>query len=253
MLAVENIHVRYGQIEVLHGVPLHVQEGEIVAVLGANGAGKSTLIKTLIGWLEPSSGEITLQGERLTRLSAWERVKRGMAIVPEGGRLFRDLSVEDNLRLGAYLQDENALKEQIEIVYTLFPILAERRKQVSKTLSGGEQQRVLIARSLAQEAKVLLLDEPTSNLDIKHQLEVMNLTKKLVTEEKIAAAVAIHDLNLAFRYCDKIVMLKAGKVFAAGEAHAVLTQEILRKVYGVEVVVNQTNNIPYIIPIAPLQ
>jgi len=119
-------------------------------------------------------------------------------------------------------------------------------------LSGGEQQKVLIARSLAQEAKVLLLDEPTSNLDIKHQLEVMNLTRKLVTNEKLAAAVAIHDLNLAARYCDKIVLLKDGEVFAAGNAHAVLSPETIKTVYGVEVAINRTNNISYIIPIAPL-
>ncbi len=119
-------------------------------------------------------------------------------------------------------------------------------------LSGGEQQRVLIARSLAQEAKVLLLDEPTSNLDIKHQLEVMELTRKLVTREQLAAAVAIHDLNLACRFCDKIVMLKEGKIFAAGETSAVLTSDNLRAVYGVDVVITCTNNISYIVPIAPL-
>jgi iron complex transport system ATP-binding protein len=120
-------------------------------------------------------------------------------------------------------------------------------------LSGGEQQRVLIARSLAQEAKFLLLDEPTSNLDIKHQLEVMNLTRNLVENKRLAAAVAIHDLNLARRFCDKILMMKDGKIFAAGKAETVMTPENIQTVYGVEVVIQATNNIPFIVPIAPIQ
>jgi iron complex transport system ATP-binding protein len=119
-------------------------------------------------------------------------------------------------------------------------------------LSGGEQQRVLIARSLAQEAQVLLLDEPTSNLDIRHQLEVMELTRKLVSTQNLSAAIAIHDLNLAFRYCDKIVMMHKGKIYAAGNAQTVLTAENIRTVYAVDVEVNYSRSVPYIVPLAPL-
>ncbi|NLB75881.1 MAG: ABC transporter ATP-binding protein [Crenarchaeota archaeon] len=119
-------------------------------------------------------------------------------------------------------------------------------------LSGGEQQRVLIARSLAQEAKVLLLDEPTSNLDIRHQLEVMDLTRKLVSNERLSAAIAIHDLNLAARFCDRIVMMRDGKIFAAGTPSDVLTAGNIRSVYGVKVKISYDRNGLYIIPIAPL-
>jgi iron complex transport system ATP-binding protein len=119
-------------------------------------------------------------------------------------------------------------------------------------LSGGEQQRVLVARAVAQEAKVLLLDEPTSNLDIKHQLEVMELTRKLVQKEGLSAAVAIHDLNLAARYCDKIVMMKNGRVFAAGDVASVLSVDNIIEVYGVEVEITYCRNSPFIVPIAPI-
>jgi iron complex transport system ATP-binding protein len=119
-------------------------------------------------------------------------------------------------------------------------------------LSGGEQQRVLIARSIAQEAKVLLLDEPTSNLDIRHQLEVMELTRELVAKENLSAAVAIHDLNLAARYCDKIVMMQQGDIYATGTAEAVLSQQNIRKVYGVEAKVDFGGAVPFIIPLSAL-
>ncbi len=119
-------------------------------------------------------------------------------------------------------------------------------------LSGGEQQRVLIARSLAQEAKVLLLDEPTSNLDIRHQLEVMSLTREIVSKQSLSAVIAIHDLNLASRFCDRIMMMQAGNIYAAGNPSSVLTAENIRLVYGVEVEINYSRKSPYIIPIAPL-
>lgn len=216
MLSVENIHVRYGQIEVLHGIPLHVQEGEIVAVLGANGAGKSTLIKTLIGWLEPSSGEITFEGERLTRLSAWERVKRGMAIVPEGGRLFRDLSVEDNLRLGAYLQDENALKEQLEVVYSLFPILAERRKQVSKTLSGGEQQMLAIGRAMMSKPRLLLIDEVSMGLMPILVRRVFQVIREL-REHHVSILLVEQNAFEALKIVNRAYVLENGHIILEGQ------------------------------------
>jgi branched-chain amino acid transport system ATP-binding protein len=216
MLSVENLHVRYGQIEVLHGVPLHVQEGEIVAVLGANGAGKSTLIKTLIGWLEPSEGEISFQGERLTHLSAWERVRRGMAIVPEGGRLFRDLSVEDNLRLGAFLQDENTLKEQLEVVYTLFPILAERRKQVSKTLSGGEQQMLAIGRAMMSKPRLLLIDEVSMGLMPILVRRVFQVIREL-REHHVSILLVEQNAFEALKIVNRAYVLENGHIILEGQ------------------------------------
>ncbi|NOZ70746.1 MAG: ABC transporter ATP-binding protein [Chloroflexi bacterium] len=164
MLHIHDLDVYYGHIHALHQVSLEVQEGEAVAVLGANGAGKSTLIKSIMGWEKPASGQILFQNEVLDRLPAWERVKRGLALVPEGGRLFGDISVADNLRLGAYLQPEAVIREQMDMVYKLFPVLAERQKQTAKTLSGGEQQMLAIARALMGRPRLLLIDEVSMGL-----------------------------------------------------------------------------------------
>ena len=164
MLSVRNLDVFYGRIQALHDVSLEVGEHEAVAVLGANGAGKSTLIKTLMGWISPRQGEIFFENQNINKLSPWERVNQGLALVPEGGRVFRDLSVDDNLRLGAYLQPEDEIKKQREIVYQLFPVLKERQTQVAKTLSGGEQQMLAIGRAMMSKPRLLMIDEVSMGL-----------------------------------------------------------------------------------------
>lgn len=165
LLSVENLFVSYGQVQVLHGISLHVDEGEAVAILGANGAGKSTLMKALIGWLKPRSGRIKFAGEDITSLPPWERAIRGLSLVPEGGRIFPELSVEENLRLGAYLErDKKALQEGMELVFTLFPRLAERRRQQAGTLSGGERQMLAIGRAVMRKPRLLLVDEISMGL-----------------------------------------------------------------------------------------
>ncbi len=164
MLQVTDLDVSYGQVQALREVSLTVGSEEAVAVLGANGAGKSTLIKSLVGWLLPKRGHVQFDGHDVTYLSPWERAGLGMALVPEGGRVFRDLSVLDNLRLGAYLQSGEAIREQLEVVFDLFPVLAERKTQVAKTLSGGEQQMLAIARAMMSRPKLLLVDEISMGL-----------------------------------------------------------------------------------------
>lgn len=164
MLSVRNLDVFYGRIQALHDVSLEVGEHEAVAVLGANGAGKSTLIKTLMGWISPRQGEIFFENQNINKLSPWERVNQGLALVPEGGRVFRDLSVDDNLRLGAYLQPEEEIRKQREIVYQLFPVLKERQTQVAKTLSGGEQQMLAIGRAMMSKPRLLMIDEVSMGL-----------------------------------------------------------------------------------------
>ncbi len=165
LLSVENLFVSYGQVQVLHGISLHVDEGEAVAILGANGAGKSTLMKALIGWLKPRHGRIKFAGEDITSLPPWERAIRGLSLVPEGGRIFPELSVEENLRLGAYLErDKKALQEGMELVFTLFPRLAERRRQQAGTLSGGERQMLAIGRAVMRRPRLLLVDEISMGL-----------------------------------------------------------------------------------------
>jgi branched-chain amino acid transport system ATP-binding protein len=164
MLEIRKLDVFYGQIQALHQVSLAVTEREAVAVLGANGAGKSTLIKAIMGWEKPKRGEIGFDGKVINQMSPWERVNLGMALAPEGGRVFRDLSVTDNLRLGGYLEADTALNEQMEFVFELFPVLAERRKQTAKTLSGGEQQMLALGRAMMSNPKLLLIDEASMGL-----------------------------------------------------------------------------------------
>ena len=255
-ITVQGLTFSYRSTPSLAGVSLTLQESEILGLIGPNGSGKTTLLKCMNKILEPKQGTILLDKQEVKKMSRLE-VARHVGYVPQSAVSNpMALPVCEVVLMGRrpYIGWQSSERDIAKVWDALKALDIEHLAMRDfYELSGGEQQRVLIARSLAQEAKVLLLDEPTSNLDIKHQLEVMNLTRKLVTKEKIAATVAIHDLNLAFRYCDKIVLLKAGKVFAAGKACTVLNPEILRTVYGVEVVINQTNNIPYIIPIEPLQ
>ncbi len=165
MLRVENLVVRYGDIQVIHGISLEVGEGESVAMIGANGAGKTTLLRTIMGLHRSFEGSITLDGDDIGSLPAWDRSRRGIAMVPEGRRVFPDLTVEENLMIGAYSQpDAGKVKALAAEVYSLFPILEERRRQVSKTLSGGEQQMLAIGRALMAQPRLLLVDEVSTGL-----------------------------------------------------------------------------------------
>lgn len=165
MLNVHDLDVHYGHIQALHGVSLEVGADEAVAVLGANGAGKSSLIKALTGWQRTSAGRIILGGRDITALPPWERVHLGLATVPESGRVFRDLTVQQNLELGAYAVSDRAVTgRRTDEVLELFPVLGERRKQIAKTLSGGEQQMLAIARALMTSPKLLLIDEVSMGL-----------------------------------------------------------------------------------------
>jgi iron complex transport system ATP-binding protein len=224
-------------------------------MIGPNGSGKTTLLKCINKILEPKQGHILIGGKKIKKMSRLE-VAKHMGYVPQNSAANPNaLPVFEVVLMGRrpHFTWQSGEKDT-EKVWAALKMLNIEHLALRDfyELSGGEQQKVLIARSLAQEAKVLLLDEPTSNLDIKHQLEVMSLTRRLVANEKLAAVVAIHDLNLAFRYCDKIVMMKEGKIFAAGDAHSVLTAESISSVYRVEVEINYNNKIPYIVPIGPL-
>jgi branched-chain amino acid transport system ATP-binding protein len=164
MLSIEHVDFYYRRIQALHDVSLEVGQEEAVAVLGANGSGKSTLIKTIAGWQKPRRGTIRFDGLDVTTLTPWARASLGMSLVPEGGRVFRDLSVADNLRLGAYNQSKEFTAAQTEVVFELFPVLGERRKQIAKTLSGGEQQMLAIARAMMSHPRLLLVDEISMGL-----------------------------------------------------------------------------------------
>jgi len=165
MLQLVDLRVKYGTIEVLHGIQLTVKPGEIVTILGANGAGKSTTLLTISGLVRPSAGEILLDGLPLHKMPPHEVVRRGVAHVPEGRRVFGTLTVQENLNLGAFTQtDGSRIQQTLQWIYELFPILAERRRQLAGTLSGGEQQMLAIARGLMSQPRILLLDEPSLGL-----------------------------------------------------------------------------------------
>ena len=165
MLVVKDLEVRYGDINVIHGISFDIDEGESVAIIGANGAGKTTLLRTLMGLHLEFQGTILLDGEDIGRLPAWERSGRGLAMVPEGRRVFPDLTVEENLAIGAYSRtDRQEIEKSMKEVYTLFPILDQRKRQVSKTLSGGEQQMLAIGRAFMASPRLLLVDEVSTGL-----------------------------------------------------------------------------------------
>jgi iron complex transport system ATP-binding protein len=252
-LVAENVTFSYHNTPSLKDVSLELEESQILGIIGPNGSGKTTLLKCINKILKPQQGTIAIDAKELKKMSRLEIAKH-IGYVPQSSVAPSALTVFEVVLMGRrpHIGWQSSEKD-IEKAWQVLAMLNIENIAMRdfNELSGGEQQRVLIARSLAQEAKVLLLDEPTSNLDIKNQLEVMDLTRVLVEKEKIAAIVAIHDLNLAARYCDKIVMMKDGKIFASGDACSVLTPECIRTVYGVEVVINHTNNIQQIVPIRP--
>lgn len=252
-LTVNDVTFSYQSALSLDKVSLEIPETQILGIIGPNGSGKTTLLKCINKILKPKKGSIILDGQEIQKMSRLEIAKH-IGYVPQSSVKPYELNVFEIVLMGRrphigwQSSETDADKTWKALEMLGIEHLALRH---FNELSGGEQQRVLIARSLAQEAKILLLDEPTSNLDIKHQLEVMELTRMLVTKKNIASVIAIHDLNLASRYCDKIVMMKNGKIFSAGDVSSVLTPESIRSVYSVDVVVNYTNNIQQIVPIRP--
>ena len=243
--------LRYGytpEREVVKGVSFAVQAGECMAVLGTNGVGKTTMLKCINRILRPTAGEVLVDGLPVRRLSGRELAQR-IGYVPQGCE-FADSSVFDAVLLGRkpFLQWD-VTKGDLEIVQEVLKRmgLEEYANRDVNALSGGEQQNVSIARALAQQAPVLLFDEPTSNLDIKNQLDVLDITRQVVRRQNLAAVVIIHDLNLALRFADKFLVMKDGTVFAFG-GKAVVNAETIRQVYGVYAQVVEYDGRPVVIP-----
>jgi iron complex transport system ATP-binding protein len=254
-ITVQGVTFSYRSTPTLNAVSMQLQNSEVLGMVGPNGSGKTTLLKCINKILEPKQGKILLGEQTLKKMSRLDVAKQ-IGYVPQSTSGNNEATtVFEMVLMGRrpHVTWQSSIKDEEKVWEALKTLNVEHLAMRNfYELSGGEQQRVLVARSLAQEAKVLLLDEPTSNLDIRHQLEVMDLTRKLVANQKLSAAVAIHDLNLASRYCDKIVMMKEGRVFAAGEAKDVLSAENIGVAYGVEVEIGYCKNNPYIIPIAPI-
>lgn len=252
-LNVNGVRFRYGSRDILQDVELETKSGEVLAVIGANGAGKSTLIRCINRILKPYMGTVFLDGKEFSRFNAKERACM-MGYVPQTAKDVFSFNVMETVLMGRKPHISWGIgKRDLEIVNAV--LLRMGLKQFVERqlyeLSGGERQKVLIARALAQEPEVLLLDEPTSNLDVRHQLEVMELVQGIALQQKKCVLMVVHDLNLAARFADQILMLKDGVVFAAGKPQDVLVPENIKAVYGVESMIINTELGMYVITIKP--
>ena len=230
LLRLEGVNTYYGPIHILQDSNLVVGEGELVCLLGGNASGKSTTLKTILGLVRPRTGRVLLAGEDVTRLPTAHRIKRGLAIVPENRRLFGPMTVLENLEMGAYLRPRADLKEEFERVYTLFPLLYERRSQLAGTLSGGEQQMVAMGRALMSKPKLLLMDEPSMGLApilVERSFEII----KQVNDAGVAMLVVEQNANVSLSIADRGYVLSTGRIVLEGRAGDLLENEDLRKAY----------------------
>lgn len=231
LLEIKDLHVKYGNIEVLHGIDISINEGEIVAILGANGAGKSTTLVTISGLLKPSAGSIFFRETPLHRLPGHEVVKQGIAQVPEGRRIFGTLTVQENINLGAFICKDRALIERTqEWIYELFPILAERRNQLAGTLSGGEQQMLAIGRALMSQPKILLLDEPSLGL-APLLVRTIFQTIREINRKGVTIVLVEQNARAALKLADRGYVLEVGNIVLEDSAEALIANPNVQSAY----------------------
>ena len=231
MLEVSNLDVFYGKSQALREVSLKVNEGEIVALVGANGAGKTTLLNTVSGVLRPASGSVEFLGKRIDRLAPHKIMKLGICQIPEGRKLFSDMTVGENLEMGAYSsQAWKRRKETLEQVYQLFPVLKERRKQSAKKLSGGERQMVAIGRGLMSSPRLCMFDEPSYGLAPKLFSEVLEVIKHL-REQGITILLVEQNVRNTLETADRAYVLENGRIVLEGKGKDLLQNELVKKAY----------------------
>ncbi|MGL5649433.1 MAG: ABC transporter ATP-binding protein [Clostridium sp.] len=233
-LKVENLNFFIDNKQILDNIKLEIKEGQFVGIIGSNGSGKSTLLKNIYRIYKPKSGKITIDNENMGKMSNREVAKRLAVLAQETGSEF-DFAVEDVVKMGRYPYKnlfEDYSDKDLELVSKMLKKvgLENFKERTFNSLSGGEKQRVLIARALVQDAKFLILDEPTNHLDVGYQLQVMDMVKEL----KMTTFAAIHDMNIAAMYCDYLIVIKKGKIIKKGRTEEILTKELIKELFNVE-------------------
>ena len=229
MLKVNNLKVNFGGIEAVKGISFEVKEGEIVTLIGSNGAGKSTTLRTISGIVKPVDGSIEFEGTDITKVNSSDIVKMGITLCPEGRRVFPDMTVLENIKIGAYLRSDD-LTNDIERCYRLFPILKERNKQLAGTLSGGEQQMLAVARSLMSRPKIMMLDEPSLGLAPLVVQDIFKIIKE-INSEGVTILLIEQNANMALRIANKAYVLETGKITMDGTGRELLDNESIKEAY----------------------
>lgn len=232
MLKIQDLRVAYGGIEALKGIDLEVEEGKIVALIGANGAGKSTTLRSIVGLVKPETGMITYNDQDLSKVQTKDLVKKGITLVPEGRRVFDNLTVLENLKIGAfYRKDDKGIKNDLEWVYTLFPRLKERTWQLAGTLSGGEQQMLAVGRALMSRPKLLMMDEPSLGLAPLIVKEIFNIIQQIHREHGVTILLIEQNANVSLKIADKAYVMETGRITLQGTGEELLANEEVKKAY----------------------
>ncbi len=229
ILSIKDLQVNYGGIEAVKGISFDVPQGSIVTLIGANGAGKSSTLRTVAGLVKPSSGSIRFMGEEITGKGPTDIVKKGITLVPEGRRIFADLSVLENLKIGAYLRKDD-IREDLDWVYSLFPRLKERAWQAGGTLSGGEQQMLAVGRALMSRPKLMMMDEPSLGLAPIVVRDIFNIIRE-INKRGVTILLIEQNANMALQTADFGYVLETGRISLSGSGSALLTNEAVKKAY----------------------
>ena len=231
LLTIENLEVFYGVINAIKGISFEVNEGEIIALIGANGAGKTTVLNTITGLVPAKSGSIKFEDKDLLKTPAHKIVSMGIAHVPEGRRIFQQLTVFENLKLGAYTRkDKKEIADTLELVYECFPRLKERRTQIAGTLSGGEQQMLAMGRALMSHPKIILMDEPSMGLSPLYVTEIFDIIRS-VNESGTTVLLVEQNAKKALSIANRAYVLETGKIVLSGDAHELMNNDSVKKAY----------------------
>lgn len=231
MLTVTDLQVYYGVIQAIKGISFSVNQGEVIALIGANGAGKTTTLHTVTGLIQPRAGKIEFEGKDITKMPAHKIVSLGMAHVPEGRRIFQQLTVLDNLKLGAYTRkDKKKIADTLEMVYRRFPRLEERKKQIAGTLSGGEQQMLAMGRALMSEPKIIVMDEPSMGLSPLFVTEIFDIIRE-ISQGGTTVLLVEQNAKKALSIADRAYVLETGKIVLSGNAQDLMNDDSVKRAY----------------------